>query len=267
MLNFGWMWRGSELPINELKDLLTEFEDSQYSFILFPTNSDKADFVPKASFLLDKTKKIKMMFAIRPYLLSPQYAAMLFAGFDQIDADRIMVNWVNGHNKGVGDQLISFPSNYMDFNVRHKYVEEYFEKLNKVSIVGQKSLPLQVIPINKEATIDLAKKHGMYPILHYKDFTEKHSKLRDFERVFVELSVMAIEDGLDKTAETGRIFSETDESYKLANSVVGYESDIIAEINRLNELGATDILISTLGDEDDKNTRELVHKIVRKILR
>jgi alkanesulfonate monooxygenase SsuD/methylene tetrahydromethanopterin reductase-like flavin-dependent oxidoreductase (luciferase family) len=268
VLNFGWMWRGSELNIKDLQALLHEFEQAKYEFMLFAINSEKADFVPKVAFLLDKNPKIKMMLAMRPYLLSPQYAAMLFAGFEQVDSGRLMVNWVNGHNKGEGDEVINFPSNFMDFDVRHKYVEEYFERLNRVFVVGQKNLPPQVIAINKDPTIALAKKHGMFPILHYEGFLKKHKKLakEGFSRVFVELFVKVLKDGSDKELETKKIISSIDSGYIRNNTFIGYESDIISELERLEGLGVTDVLIGSFDDEDDPGNRLEVHKIVQKMV-
>lgn len=268
MLNFGWMWRGLELEIKELQNLLSEFEEAGYNFVLLTVASEKADFVPKAAYLLDKNTKIKMMFAMRPHLLSPQYAAMLFAGFDQIEPGRVMVNWVNGYDKAKVDEVLGLPENFMNPPVRDAYIEEYFDKLDKVFIEGQESLPVQVIPVNRRFTMELAKKHGMYPILHYNQFENKYSELVElgFDRIFVEGSIFVLEDGVDKEVETKRVLSSLSSGYARGSTIIGYESDIIEELKRLEQLGVTDFLIGGLDDDDNGELREMTHKIVRKLV-
>jgi alkanesulfonate monooxygenase SsuD/methylene tetrahydromethanopterin reductase-like flavin-dependent oxidoreductase (luciferase family) len=258
------MWRGPELEIDKLQNLMTEFEESGYSFVLFTVNSNKADYIPKAAFLLDKTK-MTMMLAMRPHLMSPQLHAMIFAGFNQVDKNRIMINWVNGHDKAASDKVIGLPKDFNDNDVRDQFSEEFFSKLSSVSVDGYKGLPLQVMPINRESTIDIAQKYGIFPIMHYGEFIERYSEVSklNFERIFLEVSVVILDASQDKDAETKRILEQITNRYTQSSTIIGYESDIVDELNKLKSMGVTDVLIGSLTYE--KENRKIVHDLVKRL--
>lgn len=258
------MWRGPELGIDKLQSLMSEFEEFGYTFVLFTINSNKADYIPKAAFLLDKTK-MKVMLALRPYLMSPQLHAMIFAGFEQVKEGRVMVNWVNGHGDASLDKVIGLPENFNDSSVRDQLSEEFFSKLNSVSVDGYSKMPLQVMPINRESTISLALKHGIFPIMHYGEFIERYVELSklNFERIFLEVSVVILKDNEDKEVESEKILKQIENKYTRDSTIIGYESDVVNELKRLSSMGVTDFLIGSLTYE--KESRKVVHNLVRRL--
>ena len=95
------MWRGHPLSAVELRNLSNYLEDIGYESLLLTFHSESPDYLIKSAAALIPGKKLKYMIALRPYHMSPQYCAMITEGFNQIDSDRLIFNWIAGdsHNR------------------------------------------------------------------------------------------------------------------------------------------------------------------------
>lgn len=90
------MLRDQRYNMEELKTLSSELEDSRYDSVLLTFHSQQADYFVKSAAALTPGHKLKYMIALRPYHVSPQYCAMMTMAYNEIDEDRLMLNWVAG---------------------------------------------------------------------------------------------------------------------------------------------------------------------------
>ena len=67
-----------------------------YDGVLLPTGRSCEDAWVVASSLIDATRRLKFLVAIRPGVSSPQFAARMAATFDRMSGGRLLVNVVTG---------------------------------------------------------------------------------------------------------------------------------------------------------------------------
>jgi hypothetical protein len=100
-MNIHYMARGMDSSVQELKELSSRLEDSGYESVLLTFHSEQADYFVKSAASLFPGDKLKYMIALRPYHVSAQYCSMMTKAYNQIDKDRLVINWVAGdfHNR------------------------------------------------------------------------------------------------------------------------------------------------------------------------
>jgi hypothetical protein len=98
------MLRDAHCTVDQLKDLSDRLEDSGYNSVLLTFHSAQADYFIKSAAVLTPGHKLKYMIALRPYHVSPQYAAMMTRAYSEIDKDRLVFNWVAGDFHGRDDE-------------------------------------------------------------------------------------------------------------------------------------------------------------------
>jgi len=98
------MLRDAHCNVDQLKDLSDRLEDSGYNSVLLTFHSAQADYFIKSAAALTPGHKLKYMIALRPYHVSPQYAAMMTRAYSEIDKDRLVFNWVAGDFHGRDDE-------------------------------------------------------------------------------------------------------------------------------------------------------------------
>lgn len=100
-MNIHYMARGMDSSVQELKELSNRLEDSGYESVLLTFHSEQADYFVKSAASLFPGDKLKYMIALRPYHVSAQYCSMMTKAYNQIDKDRLVINWVAGdfHNR------------------------------------------------------------------------------------------------------------------------------------------------------------------------
>lgn len=90
------MLRDQHCDVEQLKNLSYRLEDCGYDSVLLTFHSQQADYFIKSAAALNPGDKLKYMIALRPYHVSAQYCAMMTIGYDQIDSNRLVFNWVAG---------------------------------------------------------------------------------------------------------------------------------------------------------------------------
>ncbi|MGV8898343.1 MAG: FMNH2-dependent alkanesulfonate monooxygenase [Burkholderiaceae bacterium] len=83
-----------------LKQVAIAADTQGYDGVLIPTGRSCEDAWVVASSLIDATKKLKFLVAIRPGLSSPGLAVRMAATFDRLSGGRLLVNVVTGGDQG-----------------------------------------------------------------------------------------------------------------------------------------------------------------------
>jgi len=73
-----------------------ELEDAGFTGILLPYGSSLGDYFTFIARAMDTSHKLKYIVAIRPYTISPQYLASIVKSLNEIDDDRVWINFVAG---------------------------------------------------------------------------------------------------------------------------------------------------------------------------
>lgn len=267
-LRVSWMWRHSGYPMgDEMIDIMDELDSVGYYSVLLTVHSRMPDFLPKVAYSLNRDQKIKYMVAIRPYLLSPQYFKMLIRGFDDIQPNRIMINWVHGElgPKENFDGVLDLQDDLSQSTQRRGYLKRFIDALDNVDMFHEFTVPESLISGGSPEAVALADSLNMHSANGYDSFVGggyAHYTDKKFEKVFIQVDLM-IRD-TDEEAEDAyqRLVPDT---HKGINVIFGSPETIIKKLSELADLGATDLLISN-SFPCEREERDIVHKFAKQML-
>jgi hypothetical protein len=72
---------------------------NKFCGILFTYNAKQSDYFSYSARNLNLDQDFKYMVAVRPHVISPQYLAMIFRGFNKIKTNSLQLNIISGHVK------------------------------------------------------------------------------------------------------------------------------------------------------------------------
>jgi hypothetical protein len=212
----------------------------------------------KSAFSLNLNHKTKYMIALRPYSISPELAAMMVEAFNEYAPNRLIFNIVAGdilkHETSVEDVVdldISTPEK------RTEYAGKWLEKFKKIKIMSK--IPELAIAGISDNTLENAKKYGDFPIAmlhHYFQYPEKY---KDFKRIMISCAFVVRE----TQEEADNFVKNLPNKWESNWTIWGNEENVFNKIKSLQDLGITDILISTHNQD---NKTELIHNFVKKII-
>lgn len=153
-------------------DLIKNLEDIGFEGVLFTYNANGSDHLIDIAKKTSNNTKIKHMVAIRPYVISPQYLAMISQSINRISNNSFQVNLISGHikdgEKGVGG--IVGPVNDTSSSIeRSKYLIEYVESLENLGI----KIPDYYLSVTNQFTFDVAEKYKSKMIIPYSQYKNK----------------------------------------------------------------------------------------------
>jgi len=87
---------GRQTDLNYFKQIAVAADSLGYEGVLIPTGRSCEDPWTVASSLIDATKRLKFLVALRPGLVTPVQQARIAATFDRLSGGRLLVNLVTG---------------------------------------------------------------------------------------------------------------------------------------------------------------------------
>ncbi|PFL25308.1 alkanesulfonate monooxygenase [Bacillus cereus] len=114
--------------LNYHKQIVTALDMLGYDSVLVPTGRSCEDPWIFASSLVNETKKLRYLIALRPSVQSPTLAGRLASSFDRISNGRLELNIVTG---GVPAELHA-DGVHLEHSQRYKYTEEFLEIFNPI---------------------------------------------------------------------------------------------------------------------------------------
>jgi len=154
--------------INEVKELV----DHSYSGGLFVYNTLSSDFFTQISRTIIEKQKFKYMVAIRPYTISPQYLCKINESINNIDKDRIEINFISGYtpqdeaNSGGIVGSINDSSSTAD---KANYLIDYIDILEKTD----KVVPDYYVSVVNNDMVNKTLKHNSRLLIEYQDYKSK----------------------------------------------------------------------------------------------
>jgi alkanesulfonate monooxygenase SsuD/methylene tetrahydromethanopterin reductase-like flavin-dependent oxidoreductase (luciferase family) len=105
-MNFHFLLNSGMLNVKQLSHLSNQINDSGYDSLLLTYHSLSPDYWIKSAAALNTDHKFKYMIALRPFNMSYQHFAMMVEGFNQIQKNRLIINFIAGdfHNRSDEDK-------------------------------------------------------------------------------------------------------------------------------------------------------------------
>ena len=268
------MWRGKQLTSNELRDLSQKLEKIGYYSVLLTFHSESPDYLIKSAAALVPGDKLKYMIALRPYHISPQYCAMLIEGYNQIESDRLMFNWIAGdhHNRPEEKpQVDVFGNSEIIDNIdkRKQFLRYFVGEVISNKII--KHMPEMIFSGYSDYTVNTANIFNSGTLCMLDDYRKNKNLLSINKRKMVSVSVIVAKDQLEKNLYIEKIKKTQERA--LGFTIVGSPEEIKKQLVDLEKEGITDVLLYTnypsgpefFGYDDNKNDI-LVNTIIKEIL-
>lgn len=263
-IKFHWLVREVNiLSLEKLSNLSKELDDSGYYSALIVYNSNTPDGMIKASNIINKNQKLKYMIAIRPHAISPEYLKMKCDAFNEIQKNRLIINFVAGNlTKNEKQPFVLLQNNKKQLDLEERkdnlvlFVENFYKLYENLE------MPEIAISGSSQKIIDCASKFKTMLILEEGIFLNKKNNLLDINKKIIAITprIKLEKENLENFIEEQKIKNGFVNPYW-----VGNESEIMEKIKLLISQGIHDIMICPSFQDDDNNYR--IHNVVQKILK
>jgi len=251
MVTFHWMNRSdAALNIIMMKRLFAYKERFGYDSILLTSKGSNSDNWIKSAHIVDPTKKIKYMIAVRPYQQTAQIVNQMAAAFAEISPHRLMLNVVSGEMGGTEIGLIPEGSYEVNTDVttplgRLEFIPEWMERLSKTYTMGRK--PTILLATRNRDVILKAAKYADIGLVMLDDFlADPDLFLSNYKRVMVSAQIVIRNTYQEAHDELENSFSTHIRIKRWA--IYGSREDIKKKLFELEQMGVTDIILSNGTD-------------------
>jgi hypothetical protein len=265
------MLRDQHKDVKGLKDLSHRLEDSGYDSVLLTFHSAQADYFIKSAAALTPGHKLKYMIALRPYHVSAQYAAMMTIGYDQIDSNRLVFNWVAGdfHQREDEPDLefdIFGESESVDSIQKRTTYLRNFVNMYKLYCPTKARPPMVFSGFSDYSleTVRMFNGTSLCMLDTYRENPEKFDGIKN-RMVSANVTILESDEEIKEYKEKTSVFNPR----FLGWSIVGNYQKVKQQIFDLKDEGITDLLIFTnttnLDTAWNQNNDMMVHKLVKEI--
>lgn len=251
----------SPLEIRETSNLL---DSVGYTSVLLTFNSASQDNWIKSAAALVPGQKLKYMIALRPYHLSPQYCAMMIEGFNSIEKDRLIINFVAGdvqNRPEEPDQKDVFGNveNLKTIDDRKKFVRDFVSELVKSEVIT--SMPEFVFSGYSPYTIETAEMYDGIGLSMCDDYERNIDLFKNLNRRMVSARMLIREtDDLAEQAVDSLITRQREKEF----TVYGSEETVFSKLNGMGYNGVTDVLThSYYNDQESYRIHDAMSKYIK----
>lgn len=240
-----------QMSTTSLSVISKELDDAGFYAMLVPYGVGEHNHFIRTARALDPNQKLKYIVGVRPHTVSPQYLAMIIKSLNDIEPDRVWINFVAGfiREDEVDSGGTMFPEEFeRSFKDRKVYMSKYIPIFNKFCEDKNIKTTLCMTGMSEEV-FSLVEQHADYNITAFEPYT-RLGGFRDITKPRIMSMCPVIED---------------DEEYLLyLKSLNNIPQDImfttteelIATINKLKETGINDIILFTHGNNDYDHDHE-----------
>jgi hypothetical protein len=268
-----YMLRGERFDAKGLKSFSSRLENANYYSVLLTFDSRSPDYFIKSAAALIPGNKLKYMIALRPYHMTPQLCAMMTEGYNEIDPDRLIINWVAGDFDSRKDEPLQVnvlrESEPVDNIIkRTTFLRNFVKEYNYFDIISKK--PEMVFSGFSDYTLETTRMFNGTSLCMIDDYRRNITKFEGIKNKMVCLNPIVLKDN-----------SQADEYKKIIGSlnprsvdttIVGDMDTVKKKIIDLKNEGITDILLDTnrpdffgMHNQESKNNDRLVNELVREI--
>ena len=231
-------------------ELIKELETIGFEGVLFTYNARYSDYFIRIARNISSETKIKHMVAIRPYVISPQYLAMISKAIGETNKDILQVNLISGHikdeEKNVGG-IVGSVNDSSSAIERSKYLIEYVESLESLGI----TIPDYYVSVTNPFTFNVAKKYNSKMIITYSHYKNKFYSL-DQTRSMISITPI-----LRETQEEIDALSEIDVQHRIDMENFTYDqfNDLV---NKIKNDNINQIILSAWNMDETKHIVDFV---------
>jgi hypothetical protein len=270
-MKIHYMARGFDSSVQELKDLSHRLEDCGYESVLLTFHSEQADYFLKSAASLLPGDKLKYMIALRPYHVSAQYCSMMTKAYNQIDKDRLVINWVAGdfHNRDDDSDIeldVFGESELTDTIQKRTTFLRNFVKMYKLYCPVSERPPM-VFSGHSDYTLETVRMFGGTSLCMLDTYRQNVSKFDGIDKRMVSSNVTILESQEDLEEYMTKV-SPADPRHA-DFSIIGDSQTVKQKIFELKNEGITDLLLFTntpyLDDLWNDNNDKMVNKLIKEI--
>lgn len=269
MLKFHLMPSYREESLEAMKKAAEDYDQAGYTSVLYTFNSSSCDFFIKVAHSINTNHSFKYLFALRPYHVSPQYLMMITKSFEEIQHNRLSINWLAGdfdtrrENDEANYQLDVFgESRYLnDLNNRKKFVRNFINSYTNLLNKHKVHIPDYIFSGRSDYTLETADLFKGFVLCMIDDY------IKDLSRYNSEKTIASVKILVRSTQEKAQnklnefIEHDRQRSYSIAGDV----DHINKELQKLEKLGLKNLMISTY--HQDSISQLLINKIIKQYSR
>jgi alkanesulfonate monooxygenase SsuD/methylene tetrahydromethanopterin reductase-like flavin-dependent oxidoreductase (luciferase family) len=246
-----------------MPQIIDELDTSGYYSVLFPIESVSADYLPQAIRSINSSQKIKYMIPIRPYLLSPQYLAMLSSGIEKIAPGRTIFNFIHGHlseDENL-DGVIASSVDFSNADNRKAHLEDFIHTLKNIKMYDQPDFSDCIVSGGSQEILEIANRLGVAVATSYTNYISnyeiRYSKF-NFKKVYAQVCILSRETDEEAELVKNSLGATLDQTGVLCGS---YKS-VAESIYEAERMGVTDFLVSPAFNGGFAE-RQQIHKFLK----
>lgn len=260
-LEFHWMFNNTILTGNSLQEYSKVLDESNYKSMLLVYDPKHPDYFTRVANIIDKNQTIQYMFAIRTYAISPEFLSMMCESFNEIQENRIVLNVCAGdkpqmENETDIDGVVGLDSLKDNVYERVLYTREWTKKFVNLKVMSKK--PYLVFSGTSDYTLGTTNLYGDSTLCMYNSFIDNPEKFKVAKRRMISLAVILS----DSKESAFNILKSYNNPNAEAWTLYGTEQEIKEEFTKLENMGATDILVTNPFYSQD-NTK--IHNFVKSL--
>ena len=272
-MKIHYMWRGKPLSSKELKDLSSELENFGYYSLLLPFHSKSPDYLIKSAAALIPGNKLKYMIALRPYHLSPQFCAMVTEGYNQIEPNRLIFNWIAGNfdkrdDEGAQVDVLGNTEEIDTIVKRTTFLRSFVKQYNSFNLVTKK--PEMVFSGFSDYTLETVKLFNGTSLCMIDDYRNNLNKFNGIQNIMVSVNPIILESNDEIDEYKKKISLVNPRSPETI--IIGDRQTVKEKLIDLKNEGITEILLYTnmpnfsgLTQEASVKNDILVNELVKEI--
>ena len=243
-MNIHYMLRQSHLPLDALSHYL---EECGYESVLLTFHSQQPDYFVKSAASLTPGHKLKYMIALRPYHVSPQYLSMMTKAYNEIESNRLIINWIAGdfHNRPDEPDTelnIFLESEPIDTIQKRTTFLRNFVKMYKL-YCPVSEIPPMVFSGYSDYTLETVKIYGGTSLCMLDTYRENIKKFDGIEKRMVSANVTVLESNKEIEEYKEKIIPANPRHINF--SIIGDYQTVKQKIINLKDEGITDLLLFT----------------------
>jgi hypothetical protein len=255
------MHRGETLNAIKLKKLSSELELCGYNSVLLTFHSESPDYLIKSAAALIPGNKLKYMIALRPYHISPQFCAMITEGYNEIEPNRLIFNWIAGdfHNrKDEGSQVDVFGNTKQIDTIikRTTFLRNFVNQYNSFNIVTTRVE--MVFSGFSDYTLETTKIFNGTSLCMIDDYRNNLNKFDGIKNRMVCVNPVILDS--DKEIEEYKKIIYRVNPRSIHTAMVGQKNTVKEQLLKLKDEKITDILLDTHRPEFFSYPHELSNK-------
>lgn len=250
----------NSIDVASLKTYITNLNDSGYFSILFTYYNALPDIFIKFANAVDRNEKIKFMMAMRARAISPEYLSMLCSGFSQIQKNRLLLNILHGSlsNEESDYGIIDYGNVFSNRLGIIKHTETFLKKIKKNNLFLSSGVEIALAG-QQEETLRMAEKYADYYLFDLQGFEKNKNVLSNKIKKMVYFELIVVDSHeFDNTYKDTYDFNEY-------NLKILTEDELLIFLKDLSEQGVTDVMISSVSDEQDSLVHLAISKNIDKI--